>query len=85
MTIVVYFGTKVFAYLIPVSLQLPNIQGAHFPHGSNKSHLLAYKFVETLVKGRRKLSQFSCDIFSNDYFFYFFCVFTSSLLLQYRV
>lgn len=41
MTIVLYFGTKVFAYLIPVSLQLPNIQGAHFPHGSNKSHLLA--------------------------------------------
>ena len=38
-----------------------------------------YKFVETLVKGRRKLSQFSCDIFSNDYFFYFFlCVYVFS-------
>ena len=50
MTIVVYFDTKVFAYLIPVSLQLPNIQGAHFPHGSNKSHLLAIQTGVTALK-----------------------------------
>ena len=41
MTIVVYFDTEGICIFDPVSLQLPNIQGAHFPHGSNKSHLLA--------------------------------------------
>lgn len=42
---VVYFDTEGNCISDPVSLQLPNIQDAHFPHGSNfrhtKSHLLA--------------------------------------------
>ena len=79
MTIVVYFDTKVFAYLIPVSLQLPNIQGAHFPHGSNKSHLLAIQVCWNTSQRETKAEPvFMWHLLKRLFLLFFLCVYVFS-------